>query len=134
IQRFDEALGFYAKALELEPESFEANANIGQIYFKQREFVKAGEYYAKALTINKRDPGLRNDLGLTFYLRQPADPKRAVEEYRKALALDPDHELALQNLSVALKDLGDADELRKALERLKKVNPDNPAVKALSAS
>jgi len=134
IQRFDEALGFYSKALELEPDNFEANANIGQIYFKKNEFKKAGEYYAKALTINKSNPGLRNDLGLTFYLREPAEPNRAMEEYRKALDLDPNHELALQNLSVALKDLGEADELKETLERLKKVNGNNPALKALSAS
>ena len=132
IQRLDDALGFYQKAVDLDPKSFEGNANIGKVYFEKKQFSKAGEYYEKALEINTKDVGLRSDLGLTFYLREPADVKRAIVEYKAALEMDPVHEPALQNLSVALSELRDTEELPAVLERLKKVNPNNAALKKLS--
>lgn len=129
IQRYDDALQFYSKAAELKPDSFEANANIGQIYMGKKEFVKAGEFYAKALEVNKTDAGLRSDLGLTFYLREPPDSKRAIKEYKRALEIDPNHEAALQNLTVALKGIGEKEEYSQVIVRLRKVNPNNPALK-----
>ena len=82
--------------------------------------------------MNKENAGIRSDLGLTFYLRTPRDTERAVKEYRLALEIDPVHESTLQNLSVALKDIGQEEEREKILERLRKVNPDNPALKESS--
>ncbi|NNE66927.1 MAG: tetratricopeptide repeat protein, partial [Pyrinomonadaceae bacterium] len=125
IERFDDALELYQKAAELEPENFEANANIGKIFLTKRDYEKAGEYYEKALSVNDKNAGIRSDLGLTYYLRTPRNTERAVKEYRAALELDPEHESTLQNLSVALKDLGQEAERTKILDRLKKVNPDN---------
>ena len=131
IQRYDEALGYYQKAADLKPDSFEANANIGKVYFDRKQFAKAGEFYEKALRLNGNDPGLRSDFGLTFYLREPADTRKAVEEYRKALEIDPKHEAALQNLGLALNELKEDKELALVLDRLRAVNPDNPALKKL---
>jgi tetratricopeptide (TPR) repeat protein len=125
IQRFDEALGFYSKAAELKPRSFDAHANIGRIYFEKRQYEKAGEYYEKALSIDDTNIGLRSDLGLTFFLRSPPNLERAVKEYRTALEMDAKHEPSLQNLSVALKELGEEGERTKVMERLRKVNPNN---------
>ena len=125
IERFDDALELYQKAAALEPENFEANANIGKIFLTKRDYEKAGAYYEKALKVNEKNAGIRSDLGLTYYLRTPRNTDRAVKEYRIALEIEPEHESTLQNLSVALKDLGQEAERTKVLERLKRVNPDN---------
>ena len=131
IQRLDEALGFYQKAVDASPKSFAANYNVGKVYMEKRQFEKAGEFFTKALSIDSNSADTRSDLGLTYYLRDPADEKRAIAEYRKALEIDPNHEATLQNLSVALKDTGDTAGLNATLQKLEKVNPQNPAIEKL---
>ena len=133
IRRFDKALEFYEAAQKLKPDDFSANSILGNAYFDLKEYDKAGEAYSKALEINPKDVAVRTDYGLTFYLREPADNKRAIGEYRKSLEIEPKHEKTLQNLIVVLNDEGDKEEISKTLVTLNEVNPNNPAVEKFSA-
>ena len=54
---------------------------------------------------------------------------RLLLEYEKSLAVNPDHEITLQNLVVAYREMGDAADLDKVTAKLKTVNPNNPALK-----
>ena len=129
IRRFDTALEFYEKAQKLKPDDFSANSTLGNAYFDVKQYEKAQAAYAKALEIKPKDVAVRTDYGLTFYLSDPSDVDRAISEYRKSLEIDPNHELTLQNLIVALDDKGEKEETGKALAILKKVNPKNDVVK-----
>ncbi|NNF00476.1 MAG: tetratricopeptide repeat protein, partial [Pyrinomonadaceae bacterium] len=128
IRRFDKALEYYEKAQKLKPNDFSANSILGNAYFDLKQYKKAETAYARALEIKPNDVAVRTDFGLTFYLREPGDYDRAVSEYRKALDIDPNHELTLQNLIVALNDMGEKEEAAKAIDRLRAVNPKNPVI------
>ncbi|HYP02602.1 MAG TPA: tetratricopeptide repeat protein, partial [Pyrinomonadaceae bacterium] len=65
------------------------------------------------------------------FQRQPPDFKRAIEEYRKTLKIDPRHEKALQNIAAAAMQLGDKAAARDAVQQLASVNPANPTLDAL---
>lgn len=132
IQRFDEALAYFKKAAELSPKSLEANAGLGRIYFQTKDFKSAAAYFQKAVDIDESNADVRSDLGLTYYLREPPDVERAIEEYRKAIEINPAHEGSLQNLCVALNDMGKREELSKTVEMLRKVNPNNPVIAKFS--
>jgi tetratricopeptide (TPR) repeat protein len=109
-----------------------ANAlfDLGHLGEKER-FREARDYYQKALEINPDDVNVRTDLGLTYYFGEPADPQSAIREYRKSLAIDPRHELTLQNLATALIKTGERKEAEKTIETLRSVNPKNPALSDL---
>jgi tetratricopeptide (TPR) repeat protein len=128
IQRFDDAAKFYERANQLKPDDYETVIKLGNVYFDGGKFEQAEKWYSQALAKNPADVNVRTDLGLTFFLRQPPDIERAVQEYRKSLAVNPNHELTLQNLSVALQQKGDSAGLQETIAQLEKVNPNNPAV------
>ena len=132
IQRFEDAAKFYEQANKLRPNEIEPLVKLGNSYFDAEKFEQAERWYEKALQKNPKDINVRNDYGLTFFLRSPRDIDRAVKEYQISLDIDPNHELTLQNLVIAYKEKPDAENLRKTLDNLKKVNPNNPAIKNFS--
>jgi Flp pilus assembly protein TadD len=83
--------------------------------------------------MNPNDVNVRTDLGLTYYFGEPSDPKSAVREYRKSLAIDPRHEPTLQNLATALVKTGNLKEAEQTIATLRSVNPQNPAIPDLEA-
>ena len=129
IPRYDDAAKFYEIAIKLKPGETEPLIKAGNAYFDGEKYEQAEKWYLAALQKNPNEINVRTDLGLTFFLRDPRDIERAIKEYKTSLAIDPNHEITLQNLALAYTENGDKDALVKTLERLKKVNPNNPVIK-----
>lgn len=134
IQRFEEAAKYYEAASKLKPNESEPMIKAGNSYYDGEKFEIAEKWYIKALEKDPKNLNVRSDLGLTFFMRTPPDRDRAIKEYKTVLAADPTHEMALQNLVIALSETSDKEALKTTLEKLKKVNPQNPAVKKLEGS
>jgi tetratricopeptide (TPR) repeat protein len=128
IEKFDDAAKYYERAARLRPDSVPAMVKTGNANFDGNHYETAEKWYTAALAKNPDDADVRTDLGLTFYLRTPPDLDRAVKEYKTALDKNPNHELALQNLIVALNDKGDTQSSKEATIRLAKLNPNNPLI------
>jgi tetratricopeptide (TPR) repeat protein len=128
IQRYDEAAVLYEAATKLKPGDIEAMIMLGNSLFDVQKYVEAEKWYALALQKDAKNVNVRNDLGLTYYLREPRDIERAISEYQAALALDPEHEMSLQNLALAYKETNDTANFTQTLEKLRKANPNNPVV------
>ncbi len=133
IQRFDDAAKFYEIAAKLKPSETEPMIKAGNAYFDGEKYEQAEKWYTSALQKEPKNIDVRTDLGLTFFLRSPRDIERAIKEYKTSLALDPNHEITLQNLALAYGESGDKENFKATLEKLKKVNPDNPVVKKTEA-
>lgn len=128
IQRFPDAAKFYEAANKIHPEDPEPIIKLGNALFDAEKYGEAEKWYVKALRIRPRDANVRTDLGLTYFLREPRDLDRAIKEYQGSLAIDPNHEMTLQNLAVAYREKGDKENEAKTIEKLRTVNPDNPVV------
>lgn len=128
IQRFPDAVKFYEAANRLKPNEQEAIIKLGNALFDSEQYEEAQKWYEKALQLRPKDVNVRSDLGLTFFLREPRDIDRAIKEFQASLAIDPNHEMTLQNLAIAYNTKGDKENAEKIVERLKKVNPENPVV------
>ncbi|MBK9214736.1 MAG: tetratricopeptide repeat protein [Chloracidobacterium sp.] len=126
IQRFDEAAKFYEAASKVKPAEAEPLIKAGNAFYDGGKFLDAEKWYREALKKAPNDKDIRNDLALTFLSREPADVDRAIAEFNTILSADPKFEKALQNLAFAYREKGDQENLAKTLERLKKVNPNNP--------
>ncbi len=140
IQRFDEAAKFYEAAAKLKPADIEPMIKAGNAFFDAAQlaaendddkvatptFVLAEKWYQQALQKEPRNLSVRTDLGLTFFLRIPRDVDRAIKEFKTSLSIDPNHEKSLQNLATAYKENGDKENYQSTIEKLKKINPNNP--------
>ncbi|MEO7539585.1 MAG: tetratricopeptide repeat protein [Pyrinomonadaceae bacterium] len=130
IQRFDDAARFYEAANKLKPADVEPVIKLGNALFDAEKYAEAEKWYTSALQKDPKNIDVRTDLGLTYFLREPRDVDRAIAEYQKSLAINANHEITLQNLVLAYREKGDTAQLAEATERLKKVNPKNPALQS----
>lgn len=128
IERFAEAAKYYETAIKLKPAEAEPLIKAGNSYFDAKNFETAEKWYSLALAKEPKNINVRNDYGLTFYLRSPRDLTRAIKEYKLSLEIEPNHEFTLQNLAIAYSESGDMENLRATIEKLKKINPQNSEV------
>ncbi len=133
IERFEDAAKFYEIASKLKPADPEPMIKAGNAFFDSEKYEEAEKWYTSALQKDPKNINVRTDLGLTFFQRSPRDIDRAIKEYQTALSQDPENEITLQNLAIAYSENGDNENLRATVEKLKKVNPKNPALAQLEA-
>jgi tetratricopeptide (TPR) repeat protein len=131
LKAFDKAALYLQRAVELKPKDADALVALGNTKYDAGDFAAAATFYERALAVQPQNADVQTDLGNTYFQRQPPDYKRAIEEYRKTLKLDPRHEKALQNMAAAAMQLGDKATAREAVQQLASVNPANPTLEAL---
>ncbi len=130
-RRFEEAIELLTRANQLRPDDRETVVALGNANFDSGRYEAAEKWYTAALVKDPKDINVRTDLGLTFLVREPADPDRAIQEFRRSLQINPRHEQTLQNMAVALLKKGSYAEADAALKKLAEVNPSNPSLTKL---
>jgi tetratricopeptide (TPR) repeat protein len=134
-----EAARLLKRAHEADPKNYETTVLVGNSLFAwgqaadASKFEEARVYYNKALATKPEDTNVHTLLGMTYFFGQPSDPERAIREYRKSLAAEPRHEMALQSLASALIATGALAEAQKRIEELQTVNASNAALSNLRA-
>jgi Flp pilus assembly protein TadD len=134
-----EAIRILQRAQAAAPKDYDLTVLLGNAYSDlaratdHTHFKEARAYYTKALAQKPDDINVRTDLGLTYYLDTPSDPRRAITEYRKSLAQDAHHEMTLQSLVYALIATGELTEAQQRLDELAQVDSANPALSDLRA-
>ena len=131
IGRFDKAIEFYSKGVNLNPQNAPAHIVLANAYFDSSKFEEAEKYYAKALELDPKNVNARTDLGATFVERASPDYERAIAEFRRALEVDPKSGPALYYLAIAQLRNGNRPEAEKALVELEKNDPQSELVSRL---
>ena len=134
LKAYDKAALYLDRALKLKPRDAAALALAGHAKYDAGDFAAAGAFYERALAVEPNNADVRADLGNTYTQRQPPDLRRAVEEYRKAIRVNPRHEIALQNMASVAAQVGDKAAAREAVEQLAAANPSNPTLPALRSA
>ena len=134
LRALDKATLYLERALKLRPQDPDALLEMGNVKYDAGDFPSAADFYTRSLAADPANADARTDLGNTYFQRDPPDYQRAIDEYRRALQLDPRHELTLQNLASAALNLKDKATARDAIDRLAAVNPNNPMLPALRSS
>ena len=75
------------KALELDPETNEANHMLGEIYEDQWQWAESAAQYKRALALNPNDPGAH--LGFAHWLLVQGRTEEAIDWAQRARDLDP---------------------------------------------
>lgn len=134
-----EAKRILIRANTLDSKDYDVIVDLGNAYFDtgyakkdSASFKLARETYEKALGIRPNDADVRTDLALTYFVDEPADLKKAVEEFQKALKSDPKQERALQFLTSTYIRQADFTSAQKTLDQLKTANPKNETISNLT--
>jgi tetratricopeptide (TPR) repeat protein len=126
------------RAHTLDPKNYRTTVIAGDAHFliatqsgDARTLGEARRFYEAALALQPDDSQVRTNLGRTYFFDKPANPQRAISEYRRALKSDPRQELTLQSLAAALIETGALDEAARHLDELEKVSPANKELSGL---
>ena len=120
-RRWDEALPHITRAVELYPDYFQALAERGDIYVRQRKLAEAAEDFARALRLNPRHaPALRGAGYCKLEGREFGEAARYLEQ---AAALDPGNAGTLLLVGIARLELDERDAARRALQQALKLDP-----------
>lgn len=101
LEMYDSAVAAYQRILELDPSHVPSWTNLGGIYHLQKkDYGKAKEYAWKAIELRPANAQLW--FNYATMLNEAMDLAGAIEHYRHAISLDPNHADAHWNLAHAL--------------------------------
>ena len=123
--------GYLTRYVELHPDDANALLQLANIHFDVKEWDQARDLYARYLQAHPGEPDVLSDLGITYRELQQYD--QALEQFRKAQSLAPDHWQSLYNEVVVLAfNQKKFDEAQQVLDKLQKMQPNNPDVNRLA--
>jgi tetratricopeptide (TPR) repeat protein len=117
----DEAIGYFQKALEMNPEHAVALQNLGNAYRQKKDWDAARKTLEHALALNPDDAEANYGLGMVY--AQLNDTSRAYQFLQKALAARPAYPEALNNLGILYLRTGRAEEAKKSFTESIRVAP-----------
>ena len=104
-QKYTEASKLYREAIKENPKSMEANFNLGNAFYRQKQWDKSIEQMNHYLMLEKNDPvkmaSAWHNIGNALLQKKEID--KAIEAYKNALRLNPNDEETRYNLAVAQK-------------------------------
>lgn len=104
MERSEDAIASFTKALEIDPGFFLAQNNLGAALAARGRHEEAAVCYAEALKLKPDYAEAHNNLGNA--LKNLDRPSEAVASYTRALEIRPEFAEAHGNLAVTLRDLG----------------------------
>lgn len=129
-----------ARAAKLDGKDFDVlvalgNAEFDLGFFKKENagFERARATYTKALEIKPTDLDVQTDLGLTYFLTEPADNAKAAATLEKVIATDPKHSRSMQFLVQSYVKLGRIADAERTLAKLKEIDPANAQLSDISS-
>ncbi len=118
----DEAIGYFQKALEKNPDYVVALQNLGNAYRQKKEWESARKALEHAVALRPEDAEANYGLGMVY--AQLDDAARAYEYLQKALAARPAYPEALNNLGILYLRTGRPEEAKKSFAESIRVAPE----------
>jgi tetratricopeptide (TPR) repeat protein len=123
--RPQEAREHLQRARDLDSMRLDVQKAWARFLYTQKQFSEAEVAFKKAIELDPELISSRLDLG-DLYLLGLRKPKEAIETYRAAIVVDPNHPGARYALGTALAEMGAADKAMVELKEAARLAPDNP--------
>jgi Tfp pilus assembly protein PilF/peroxiredoxin len=124
----EQAEHFLQLALRDDPSGAEALYGLGSVYLQQQKSTEARDSFERAVRLQAHYPGTLpnawNNLGLLA--AREGHTEEAIQDFQRALTMDPDHLIALQNLGNAYRQMKRWDDAKNVLQRALQLSPENP--------
>ena len=105
---FQEAISYYKKAIQINPNLSEAHNNLGYAYQGLGKTQEAINCYQKAIQINPNLSEVHNNLGYAY--QELGKTQEAMNCYQKAIQINSDYVEAHNNLGHLYRELGKTQE------------------------
>ena len=139
VKTLTESVRILTRANTLNAKDFEVMVALGNAQFDigffnkdAASFQRARSSYSKALELRPDDLDVQTDLGLTYFLQDPADNAKAATMLEKVIAVDPRHSRSMQFLVQTYVKLGRIADAEKLLAKLKEIDPRNAQIGELT--
>ncbi len=119
--RMEDAVGYFQRALEINPNHLVALDNLGNAYRRLRLWADAQRVFQHTVEIAPEDAEGHYGLGMVY--AQNGDSDVALRELQKALAIRPDYPEALNNLGVLFLNLHRVDDAIRTFQSCIQVAP-----------
>lgn len=113
--------GFFSKAIQADPNFWEAQYNLGVIYYNFDQYGQALNQFNKVIQQNPSFYKPYYGKGIIFYLQ--GQFQKSIDAFNKALQINPNHDRTLYYLGRVFVRL---DSLRRGLDYLEKAAEANP--------
>jgi protein O-GlcNAc transferase len=119
--RLDEAISFYQKALQIDPNIADTHYNLGTVLKRKGKLDKAITCYQKALQVNPEYIEAYYDL--VDVIREEAEIENDPSVYKRSLNIIPDQAESYLHLGVVLEEKGLFEEAAICYEKTLNLNP-----------
>ena len=113
------------KAVELNPENFEAHYTLGSVYFQRKELPEAEREFRRAVELNRNSGEAYNYLGRTLLLQGRWSEATEALKTATTLPLYPTPDIAFTDLGWVLEKQGDLEGAIAAYESALRTDPPN---------
>ncbi len=111
----------YKERLARNPNDLQANIGLGNLEFDSSQWLKAIEYYSRALTIDPKNADVRVDRAIAYHSSGQNDEAR--KELQRVTREQPNHKNAWLNLGVVMRETGDRAGALRAWEKYLELDP-----------
>jgi len=127
--RYQKAIEYYSKAIDINPKAASAYNNRGFLYFNLNHFKKAVSDLDKAIELKPKFAIPFNNRGLCYHSLR--EYEKAIDDYNKAIEFDPSDFRPLSNLATTQIILGDYGDALKSVEKALTFESDDEALAIL---
>ena len=121
--RLEEALEYFDKAIEEDPQFLAAHNNRGRVLNNLRRYEDAAEAFRTAVKIRPDFAEAHNNLGHVY--RAMGEMERAGDCFMDAIRIDPEYALAYHNLGTVRMELSKPEEALQAFRKSVELNPND---------
>jgi tetratricopeptide (TPR) repeat protein len=123
LGRYEEAIGSFERAIDLDPEDAHPHNGLGNVYYQQGRYEEAIAAYQRAIELDPEIAYPHNGLGNVYY--QQGRYEEAIAAYQRAIELDPEVAYPHNNLGSVYADLGRYEEAIAAYQRAIDLDPED---------
>jgi tetratricopeptide (TPR) repeat protein len=130
-EEYAEAEKIYIETISLDEDNIEAFKGLGHVYLLQKNYEQAKETFEFILKIREKTDGAEkngdavNYFDLGTVCKEMGDNKEALKYFKKAHKLEENNPKYLDFLAESCIILGDKDQAKMYILKLKEANPDN---------
>ncbi|MDP8202236.1 MAG: tetratricopeptide repeat protein [Candidatus Tenebribacter burtonii] len=121
--KYDKALEFYQKALDINPSLASVYYKMGIVYNDMKKYNEALECYEKTIEINPDHAYAYNNMGYIYGNQRKND--KAIECYEKAIEINPNDANAYYNLGYNYGNKSHFNKAKECYEKAIVINPNN---------
>jgi tetratricopeptide (TPR) repeat protein len=114
----------FQKIMDGLPKAYDSLVQMGNHFMDNQVYPMAIECYRRALNLKSDNPDVITDLGVCLY--SSGDGQKAIDQFEKAVTLNPAHAAAYFNMGIVYRELNNMEKAKAAWRKFLELAPHSP--------